>query len=130
MFDYNPHTKLFLVKRVFAPDHVAEKDKSGGSSTHSLGSAGSSGGSSSGEGSDGTRISDGHQAGEEEGSAAPPKQHGKVVKRKSKKVLQQKTKGEMYGNCIWECLVCVCVCVRARACVHMLHAGCFPVLLS
>ena len=113
MFDYNPQTKLYLVKRVFVPDHVTQKDKSGSSSTHSLGSAGSSEGSSSGEGSDGTRISDGRQ-GEEAGSnVAPAKKHGKVTKRKSKKSVQQKPKGERHEHYFWECLVCVCVCVRA-----------------
>ena len=96
MFEYDPQTKLYLVKRVFVPDHVVQKDKLG-SSTHSLGSAGSSEGSSGGEGNDATSISDGHRGGELENSTTPAKRHGKVTKRKSKKSMQQKPKGETWG---------------------------------
>ena len=98
MFDYDPQTKLYLVKRVFVPDHVGRKSKSASSSsTHSLGSAGSSEASSGGEGSDSTRISDGRQGGEMEDGATPAKRHGKVTKRKSKKSVKQKPKGEKWA---------------------------------
>ena len=114
MLGYDPQTKLYLVKRVFVPDHVVQKGKScgGGSSTHSLGSAGSSEGSSGGEGSDITRISDSRQGGEAESNAATAQQHRKATKRKSKKSVQPKPKGET-----WECLVCVCACVCVCVCV-------------
>ena len=96
MFDYDPQTKLYLVKRVFVPDHVVRKSKSVSSSTHSLGSAGSSEASSGGEGSDSTRITDGCQGGKMEDGATPAKRHGKVTKRKSKKSVKQKSKGKKW----------------------------------
>lgn len=93
MFEYDPQTKLYLVKRVFVPDNVAQKDGAC-SSTHNLGSAGSSEGSSDAEDNGTSSTGNGSHEGEGESSTIPARQQVKVTKKRSKKKVQQKLKGK------------------------------------
>ena len=50
MLDYDPATKLYLVKRVYVPDHVLERNTAAAASQGGEGAGGEEGGEKGGEG--------------------------------------------------------------------------------